>query len=471
MKVAVAVSITPKVLAKRVYDVAVLGPDVGGAALAALTARRGLRTLLVPMAPVGTSRESEGWLVPQAHPAIPPLRQLSAAVGILDELGLGADIHRQASGAQGGFQLLGEKLRLSLPADPMRRKAELRRELSVASADQAEAALESLDRLGRPWDPFLAQPPPWPPRGFFERRRAHNTLPKPPELPEGLIGDALAALAPFAAHLVGESAPEATAREAAAMLRAPLRLWGGAAQLAELLRRKSQESGGEVIPDEAASLRLDRKGVSFLVGGAEVHASCVVLACGAERIGALVQDGGRLERKVAEEAALPVERKVSLAHFVVRAEGVPAALEEAALLLGPPPAPLLIAAIPARRARGESGGERLLTVARISDAGFSDAEGLLQSIRSALEPVLPFFDRHIVHQTADASPAQLHTILRPHDDASPIGLRPSSAAHDRVLFASAATYPGFGLEGQILAARAAAEHALALSGRKAVAAT
>ena len=33
-----------KTVAKKVYDVAVFGPDVGGAAAAALSARRGLRT-------------------------------------------------------------------------------------------------------------------------------------------------------------------------------------------------------------------------------------------------------------------------------------------------------------------------------------------------------------------------------------------------------------------------------------------
>src|SRR5207237_278168 len=67
-----------------------------------------------------------------------------------------------------------------------------------------------------------------------------------------------------------------------------------------------------------------------VLGGSEVTASCVVLACGAERIGALLQGGGRLERKLAEEAALPVARKVTLAHYVVRAEGLPVALAEAA---------------------------------------------------------------------------------------------------------------------------------------------
>jgi hypothetical protein len=460
----------PKPVGKRFYDLVVLGPDLGGAVAAALAAKRGLRTLLAPLVPVASAREIDGWLLPGALPIVPPLRSLSAAVGALEELGLGPDLQRQASVTQGAFQILGEKLRLSLPADPARRKGELRRELSNVAAAEAEAALDSLERLGRPWDAFLSEPPPWPARGFFERRRVSKMVPAPPALPEGLIGECLAALAPVAASLVGDSAPEATAREAAALFRAPFRLWGGAAQLAELMRKKATETGGELVEGDASQLRLDRKGVTFLFGGAEVSASCVVLACGAERIAALAQGGGRSERKMAEEAALPVARKLTLAHYVVRPEGLPLALEEAALLLGHTMGPLVISTLPARRAKGEAQGERLLTVARVSDAGFSDEQGLLTSVKTALEQVLPFFDRHIVHQSADLNPSQGHPILRPHEDAEPIGLRPISDAHERVLFASAATYPGFGIEGQILAARAAAEQALVLSGRKSVSA-
>src|SRR5207237_1063374 len=193
------------------------------------------------------------------------------------------------------------------------------------------------------------------------RRRVHKVVPPPPQLPEGLIGVCLAALAPFAASLTGDSAPEATAREAASLFRAPLRLWGGPAQLADLLRKKATESGGDVIADGAEQLRLDRKAITFVLGGSEVTASCVVLACGA---------------------------------------------------------------------RGEAESERRLTVAGVSDAGFSDEQGLLNSVRAALAPVLPFFDRHIVHQSADLNPPLSHPILRPHDDAEPIGLRPISEAHD-----------------------------------------
>jgi hypothetical protein len=460
-----------KPAAKRLYDVAVLGPDVGGAAAAALCARRGLRTLLAPMGPVSASRESEGWLLPSAACVLPPLRQLSGAVGVLDELGVGTDLHRQGAGA-GSFQVLSDKLRLSLPTEPHRRRAELRRELSEAGASEAEAALESLEALGRTWDAFLMEPPPWPPRGFFEKRRVQKLLPAPPQLPEGLVGECLQALAPFAASLPADFAPESVGREAAALLRMPLRIFGGAAHLADLLRQKCEGAGGDVIADEpAAELREEKKGFVFQLDGSEVRAACVVLACSSDRIGALVQGGGRTERKVSDEVALPVERKVALAHFVVRPEGLPQALDDVALLLGNRMGPLVLTALPARKLRGETSGERLLTVARIVDAGFSDEVSLISSTRAALEPLLPFFERHVVHQAGDPNPAQPHLILRPPENAEAVGLRPISEASERLLFTSAATYPGFGLEGQLLAARAASAQALALTGRKTVSAT
>jgi hypothetical protein len=467
-------SLPEKPLQRRVYDVAVIGPDVGGAAAAALLAKRGLRVLIAPLSQPSVARESDGWLLPAAHPMIPPLRQLSASIWALDELGLAADLQRQSAGtATGAFQLLAEELRLSLPADPLRRKAELRRELGE-EAPTAEAALEAVEQLGRPWDPFLSEPPPLPARGFFERRKLRKIIPHPPpEIPQGLIGDALHALAPFAASLVGDTAPEATAREAAALFRSPLRLWGGAAQLADLLRSRAETAGAHVTADPCSKMRLSRKSAMFELAGAEVQVNAVVLACRPEVIRELCQGGDRTEQGVAEEANLTVERKEVLVHFVVRPEGLPQALEEAALLMGHPVGPLVISALPARRARGELPGERLLTVARIVDVGFSDARSLISSVREALEPVLPFFERHIVHESADLDALHGERILKPHEGlhSEPIGLRPLSGAHDRVLFASREVYPGFGLEGSLLAARACAAQALEISGRKQVSAT
>ena len=467
-------SLPEKPLGRRVYDVAVIGPDVGGAAVAALLAKRGLRVLIAPLSQPSVARESEGWLLPAAHPMIPPLRQLSASIWALDELGLAADLQRQSAGtATGAFQLLAEDLRLSLPADPLRRRAELRRELGD-EAVAAEAALESVEQLGRPWDPFLAEPPPLPARGFFERRKLRKILPHPaPEIPQGLIGDALHALAPFAASLVGDTAPEATAREAAALFRSPLRLWGGAAQLADLLRSRAETAGAHVTGEPCSRLRLSRKTATFDLAGSEVQVNAVVLACRPEIIRDLCQGGERSEEDVAAEANLTVERKEVLVHFVVRPEGLPSALEEAALLMGTSLGPLVISSLPARRARGEMSGERLLSVARIVEARFADAPGLLSSVREALEPVLPFFERHIVHQAADLEALHGERILKPHEGlhSEPIGLRPVSAAHDRVLYASREVYPGFGLEGSLLAARACAAQALEISGRKQISAT
>jgi len=461
----------PKSAGKRTYDVAVLGPDVGGAAAAALIAKRGLRVLLAPMGPPLVARESEGFLLPAAHPVLPPLHKLSGAAGALDELGLAQELVRQAAGTQGALQLLGEKLRLSLPGDPARRRAELHRELPDVQAQEAEAALDSLERLGRPWDPFLLEPPPLPAHGFFERRKLRKILPVPSDLPGGLVGECLLALAPFAAGLSGDSAPEATAREAAALFRAPLRLWGGAAGLAEMLRKKAQEAGAEILPDRVSALRLERKGASFQLGDSEVHASTIVLACGSAALAELFAGGGRVERKLAEESAMTVVRKIVLGHFVVRAEGLPLALEEASLLLGHVGGPLVISSLPARRVRGDASDERVLTVGRVVESSFSDGAGLLAQFRAALEPVLPFFERHLLHQSADLDPQGAAPIFKPADDLEPIGLRPLSDAHERILFASAAVYPGFGLEGAILGAKAAATQALLLSGRKSVSAT
>jgi hypothetical protein len=457
-------------IGRRVYDVAVIGPHTGGAAAAALIARRGLRVLLAPLSTPLLARESEGWLLPTAHPLLPPLRQLTGAAAAIDELGLGQELHRQTL-APGPFQLLGDKLRLSLPAEPARRRSEFRRELPEAEAQQAEAELESLDVLGRAWDPFLAALPPYPARGFFERRKLHKLLPVPPEMPTGLVGEALAAVAPFAAFLVGDTAPEATAREAAALLRAPLRLWGGPAQVGELCRRKAVEAGAQLFPDACSALRLEKKGVTFVLGGSEVRASAVVLACDAEMVAQLCEGGGRQERSLADEAGeLRAAHKLVLAHFVVRPEGLPLALEDTALILGQA-GPLLMSSQPARKGRGETAGERLLTVARVAPKGESDGPALLALVRSALEPVLPFFERHVLHQSADMDPAASHPLFAPSEDGEPLGLRPISRTHERVLFASAGAYPGFGLEGSLVAARACAAHAHELSGRRSVQAT
>src|SRR5438067_9803037 len=187
---------------RRLYDVAVIGSDPGGAATAAILSRRGLRVLLAADGPL-TPKESEGWLLPGAVPAVPSLRQLAGAAPVLDDLGLAQELSRQSAGPPGALQILGGSLRLSLPADPSRRRTELRRELPDDWA-AVESGLEALGPLAKTWDLFLHEPPPLPARGFFERRRLRKILPyPPPDLPEGFVDEALQALARVFASLVG----------------------------------------------------------------------------------------------------------------------------------------------------------------------------------------------------------------------------------------------------------------------------
>jgi phytoene dehydrogenase-like protein len=456
---------------RRLYDVAVIGSDPGGAATAAILSRRGLRVMLAADGPL-VPKESDGWVLPGAVPAVPALRQLTGATPVLDDLGLGQELARQSAGPPGALQILGESLRLSLPAEAPRRREELRRELPDEWS-AVENGLEALERLAKTWDAFLHDPPPLPARGFFERRKLRKILPyPPPDLPEGFVGEALHALAPFCASLVGDTAPEAAARQAATLLRAPLRLWGGAGQVWELLRGKAEAGGTHVLAGRCARLRVERRSALFELEGAEVRANVVVLATSTSRIAELCQGGGRVERNLIEESTLPVSRKVGLAHFVVHPEAIPQGLEEAALLYSAV-GPALLACHPARRARGEFKSEKLLTFCRSIDVGDSDGPALIASARKALEAILPFFDKHIVHEAADLDPQHGQRLLRPHEGihSEPIGVRPVSDAHERVSFASQEVYPGFGLEGSLLAARACAGHALELIGRKQVAAT
>jgi phytoene dehydrogenase-like protein len=456
---------------RRLYDVAVIGSDPGGAATAAILSRRGLRVLLAADGPL-SPKESDGWVLPGAVPAVPSLRHLTGAGPVVDDLGLGQELSRQSAGPPGGLQILGESLRLSLPADTARRREELKRELPDEWSG-VESALDSLEALAKTWDAFLHEPPPLPARGFFERRKLRKILPyPPPDLPEGFVGQALQALAPFCASLVGDTAPEAAARQAATLLRAPLRLWGGAGQVWDLLRAKAEAGGTHVLAGRCARLRVERRGASFELDGAEVRANVIALATSPSRIAELCEGGGRVERNLTEETNLPVARKFGLVHFVVRPEAIPQGLEEAALLYSSE-GPGLLACHPARRARGEARSEKLLTFCRPVDAGDNDGAALIAAARKALEPVLPFFDKHIVHETADLDPLQGQRLLRPHEGmhSEPIGIRPVSDAHERVVFASREVYPGFGLEGSLLAARACAGHALESIGRKQVAAT
>jgi choline dehydrogenase-like flavoprotein len=138
---------------RRLYDVAVIGSDPGGAATAAILSRRGLRVLVAADGPLAP-KESDGWVLPGAVPAVPPLRHLSGAAPVFDDLGLAQELSRQSAGHAGALQILGESLRLSLPADPARRHTDLQRERGDDSS-AVESGLDALEALAKTWDAFL----------------------------------------------------------------------------------------------------------------------------------------------------------------------------------------------------------------------------------------------------------------------------------------------------------------------------
>ncbi|MFP2899604.1 NAD(P)-binding protein [Corallococcus sp. 4LFB] len=79
---------------RHVYDVIVLGSQVGGALAAALLAKRNHRVLLVEHDGMGPGYEHDGFVLPYAPFVAPPLKAMPAVEEALNELGLSTAIGR-----------------------------------------------------------------------------------------------------------------------------------------------------------------------------------------------------------------------------------------------------------------------------------------------------------------------------------------------------------------------------------------
>jgi NADPH-dependent 2,4-dienoyl-CoA reductase/sulfur reductase-like enzyme len=82
---------------KRIYDVCVLGSQLGGGVAGALLARRGFRVLQVALDDPGPGYVDGGYLLPWGPALLPDPQQLPAADTVLVELGLASDLGRALS--------------------------------------------------------------------------------------------------------------------------------------------------------------------------------------------------------------------------------------------------------------------------------------------------------------------------------------------------------------------------------------
>jgi len=501
---------------QRIYDVCVIGSQLGGALAGALLARRGYRVLHVDHDGVGGSYEDGGYLLPYAPAVLPAPRLLPAGEAALAELGLTTDTMRALEPCQPDLQILLPRHRIDLGHDPARRLQEFRREWPQ-DADRLEAAFGQLAKHFDAASPFMKAMPPLPPAGFGERRAVSKAIRfagSAPGAPSqavdeasafaGLEGhplvSALGIAQRFLAYLEGDPAPLATARLLGGVLRGSHRIAGGVQGLRDAIRRKIAESRGELLgADEGAAIaeRLEVDGAKVtavrLAGSSNAWVARVYVAAtdapAMRRLLPQEEAGGKMAKLL--EGVRP-KRQLLAMNLVVKTAALPPALGSAVLALRDPSGPdaienaVLLQVFPARRDKGKGtselvADERVLCAAAFvpadaRDRGDEHLAALGAQIREAVADAVPFFERHLLRESLPvlaAPKGRRGSRLLPHplyevalEQALGVTGLPVRSPFRNLVFAGREVVPGLGLEGEFHAGVQAAAAAQELLGKK-----
>src|SRR5215475_2543961 len=228
--------------ARHVYDVLVLGSELGGALAAALLAKRGLRVLWAEHAQLSPGYEHDGFLFGSPPYVVPPFRMWPMVESSFTELGLTTGFQRTLK-PMGPWQIILPRHRLDLAMDPAKRLAELQREFGSGGSRTAET-LAALTAMPEGSDPFFRFLDDFAPGGWLERMRLRRraarteglTRPSPLSADEPLESLLVSAV-PF---LVSQepAGPLGVTRVLAQLVRSGLRLPGGREGLRETLGRR-----------------------------------------------------------------------------------------------------------------------------------------------------------------------------------------------------------------------------------------
>ncbi len=504
---------------RRIYDVIVFGAHLGGPLSAALLARRGYRVLYVEHDGLGQGYAHGGFLLPWAPFVMPALKTMPAVEQALHELGMNTTVQRAQRPHLPELQVVLERHRLDLHADAARREAELSRELGGEGAARLLSSLTAMtaqhERTHALFKTVEDLPPP---PGFFKRwgvqralSRFNGAVQEAPALdPVGggddvaLLARTLRGLGRFNRHLEIEdesAAPLAAVRPLSQLLHGPLRYPNGRTGLHELLVKKVQDLGGDVVtrggggPWAVERLTFDGSKVSgvALQGSQNAYAGNAVIAATDPRTLAKIleasADGGparRLGTLKARLDAVEVKRALFTVNWVVPAALLPRGMGELLLLDTPEAAdagegPILIQVSGARKASGDEVPDlKVVCAAAFVPAGpegvpEASHKPLRERMERALDGLMPFVREHASVRSAalmDGGPlsrgALLHPELRVEGErfaGGVTGLLPEGSVKNLIL-GGREVLPGLGLEGELQAGSRAARGAHALLGKK-----
>jgi phytoene dehydrogenase-like protein len=486
---------------QRQYDVCVIGSQVGGAVAAALLARRGFRVLEIDHDGRGAGYVDGPWVLPWRPCLFPSPHLMPAAESALEEIGAAGSLARTLHPIEPGLQIFLPRHRLELPADPVARATELRREWP-GDDSALEAAMHDLEALREDGGRLLASAPPLPPKGFFARLALRRAVARAPAsgrgpiercrpfeaIPGHPLAASLEALLHFLATSDGPAPPLALGRVIGSALQGLHVAEGGTQALRELFRRHGRPSGAD--HEESAAQRGIVESVTLgggrlrglrLAGSDDEHTARVfLLATEADRFARLLPAGAPSRATQALQRLRPARRLLAV-NLVLGPGALPPPLGAAALLmLGD--TPVLLEVQPARpREPGaaDRGATHVLSAVAAVPAEPWTREAVLSGvdrIRRTLTEAIPFLDRHVVHQSVPTlvgvgdgppNPDAADPIHEPLPGA-PLGVcgLPIQGPFRNLLLASRDVLPGLGLEGEIFAGIEAAAHAASALGQK-----
>jgi phytoene dehydrogenase-like protein len=500
---------------QRIYDVCIVGSQLGGVVAGALLARRGLRVLHLAHGDLGQGYADHGYALPWGPVAVPSPRHMPAAEAVLAELGLTTDVSRALEPSDPDLQLLLPRHRVDVSRDPAVLRAELRREWPD-QADELETALGNLFAHYDVAGFFLKAAPPLPPDGLGEKlavRKALKLAQAAPNAPSEPVGkrspladldghelvQSLRTAVRFLSYLDGPISPLSEVRLLGGVLRGTHRLAAGQGALRELIRRRIVESRGELKggpgePAVVSSIEVGSDGRIAsvrLAGSPDVFvARAYVLATDAASIRKLLPPDAAASRSARILEQISPRRRLFSVNLVVKQAALPPALGDNVLALRDPAGgdgidnAVFVQILPARR-DGKKGPGELVTDERVvcASAFVPDAvsrrdelAAAAARIREAVADAIPFFERHLVCESAPVlnAPADLQEGVRllsqplyetGIDGALGVTGLPVRAPWKNAFFAGREVVPGLGLEGEFFAGIQAAGHVVATLGR------
>jgi len=483
----------PKIAAgpsRRVYDVIVVGGQLGGAMAAALLAKRGYRVMLVEHDGMGYGYEHGSFLLPYAPFVAPQLRTMPQVEEAFAELGLTTTIQRSLKSHVPDLQLILPKARIDLLHDEGKRLAELQRVFGNRG-EQLNAELKNAAARHEQSDPFFKERPELPPNGVLEAWALKKQIRKYPALEAAFdLGEGespmgvLLELLPFVTYAAAARGPLPAARTLSQVLKSSTRYPGGREGLRELLCRRLLDLGGDLLWRESAESSIVESltfeggklvGIQILRSDNLYRSAYMVGATDSAALRRLIADK-KPQRKLIELLDLSVVKQFLFAvNWVVDADAIPRGMGDLLLFdTGDQDLePVLIQLHNARRigSKAEDDAVRVVTAgvfvpATARDLGEGYLKLLADRISSHLNDLMPFAKQHLLLSSApylDAGGVRGARLL-PHplfevdaeDYLGVTGLSQETPLKNLFL-ANREVLPGLGLEGEFLAGIRAAK--------------